>query len=165
MAGIHGATVRVAAWDRAGPLHPLLGRVVTELAEARPVRRVPEQLPCRLEPHRITTVLGVLEPGRNLVVDDCCRDGPLISRTHRAVGVLPQMSIAGLLPLVPVTALRATAATFIALTGHRQKPHARQVAWQPNAHTTRSQHLRPPLLSGIQVRQRSRSTCPPRTAA
>lgn len=123
MAGIHGSTVRVAAWDHAGPLYPLLGRVVTKLAEALPVGGIPEKLPCALELSGVAAVLRFLQPWGDLVVDNCCRDGPLISRAHRAVGLLSQMSVAGLLPLVTITPLGATPATFTALTGHRQALH------------------------------------------
>lgn len=75
-------------------LDPLLRRVVAELAQARPVLWVPEQLPCRLDAHRITAVLGVLQLGRNLVVNDYRSDRTLIGRAHRAIRMFAQVSIA-----------------------------------------------------------------------
>ncbi len=165
MPRIHGATVRVAAWNSASPLHPLLGRVVTELAEALPVGGIPKKLPCALELSGVAAALRFLQPWGDLVVNNRSGNRTQCGRTHRAVREQTQVPFAGLLPLVPVPAFRATAATFIALIGHRQKPHARQVAWRPSVRTTQWQRQRPPLLSGIQVRQMSRSTYPPRTAA
>ena len=94
MTGVYGAAVSVTAGDRARPLHPLLGRVMTELAEARPVRWVPEQPPCRLEPHRVAAVLGLFQLGRNLVVDDGGGNGPLIHGTHGAIRMLPEVAVA-----------------------------------------------------------------------
>lgn len=55
---------------------------MTELAQARPVLWIPEQLPCSLDPNRIATVLGVLQLGRDLVVDDGRSHWPLVCRTH-----------------------------------------------------------------------------------
>ena len=118
MAGVSRSTVSPAARKPSRLLHPLLCRVVAELAQARPVLWIPEQLPCRLYPNGIATVLGVLQLGGDLVVDDGRRHWPLIRRTHRAVRMFAQMAVAGLLPLVAVTTFSAAAAAVIRWFGH-----------------------------------------------
>ncbi|MCY1457482.1 hypothetical protein D9M71_747850 [compost metagenome] len=61
---------------------------MTELAQARPVLRIPEQPPRRFDAGRVTAVFGVLQLGRDLVVDNRRLYWPLISRAHRAIGIL-----------------------------------------------------------------------------
>ena len=118
MTGVGRPAINTTARKPARLLHPLLCRVVAELAQARPVLWIPEQLPCRLDSNGIATVLGVFQLGGDLVVDDGCRHWPMIRRTHRAVRMLTQMAVAGLLPLVAVTTFGAAAASFIRWFGH-----------------------------------------------
>ncbi|MNN65869.1 hypothetical protein D3C81_1814070 [compost metagenome] len=115
---------------------------MTELAQARPVLRAPEQLPCGLDPNRITTVLGVLQLGCNLVVDDGRRHRPLISRAHGAIGMLTQMTITGLLPLVTITPLCAAAPPFIAHADCSAAPRRAQPSSPTNGRKARWLHQR-----------------------
>ncbi len=155
VAGVGRPAINTTARKPTSLFHSLLCRVVAELAQARPVLRVPEQLPCRLDPNGITTVLGVLQFGGDLVVDDGCRNWPLIRRTHRAVRMFTQMAVARLLPLVAVTTFGAAAASFIrwfsherTLTGpthHWMALHRRRLgAWLPIVRKDRWQRLLQP---------------------
>ena len=78
MTGVGRPAINTTARKPARLLHPLLCRVVAELAQARPVLWIPEQLPCRLDPNGVATVLGVFQLGGDLVVDDGCRHWPMI---------------------------------------------------------------------------------------
>lgn len=152
MPWIHRTAVSVAARDRAGPLHPLLCRVVAELTEARPVRRIPEQLPCSFEPHRISAVLSLFQLGRDLVVDDCRGNGPLIRRAHGAIRMFPQVAVARLLPLVSVTTLSAAAPPIIRHLAHQPTLHTRArlpELWHTDPTNTASSTTRGHELRGM----------------
>lgn len=123
MVGVERHAIGRAPDHAARLFESLLGRVVAELAQGLPVLLTPEQLPCSLDAQRITAGFRILQPGRNLVVDNDRGNGPQVGRAHAAERMLTKKRIAGLLPAIAVATLRTTSPPLTAHAGCLMAPH------------------------------------------
>lgn len=136
---------------------PLLGRVMAELAQRLPVALIPEQLPRSLDPLRVARFLGVFQTGRDLVVNNRCRNRAVAGRAHRAERVQCQERIPRLPPAVAITTGCAAAATIIELThcwsGTSQTPRrfAAQRSYKPIATSAPAIAVRQPNAADAQT--------------